>query len=31
MASVQAFWVADWRPLSEQVLSSPSFMLGGKN
>src|SRR5580704_4809313 len=31
MASTQAFRVADWRPLSEQVLSPPSFMLGGRN
>jgi hypothetical protein len=30
MASTQAFRVADWRPLSEQVLSPPSFMLGGR-
>jgi hypothetical protein len=29
--STQAFRVADWRPLSEQVLSPPSFMLGGRN
>jgi hypothetical protein len=31
MASAQAFRVADWRPLSEQVLSPPRFMLGGRN
>jgi hypothetical protein len=31
MASTQAFRLADWRPLSEQVLSPPSFMLGGRN
>jgi hypothetical protein len=30
VASTQAFWVAGWRPLSEQVLSPPSFMLGGR-
>jgi hypothetical protein len=26
----RGFRVADWRPLSEQVLSPPSFMLGGR-
>src|SRR5260221_3484543 len=31
MASTRAFRVADWRPLSGQVLSPPSFMLGGRN
>jgi hypothetical protein len=30
-SSAQAFRVTDWRPLSEQVLSPPSSMLGGRN
>jgi hypothetical protein len=30
MVSTQAFRIVDWRPLLEQVLLPPGYMLGGR-